>query len=116
MPRNISFALTTPQFLAKTKTVTRRFGWWSLKPETVLCGVEKAMGLKKGEAVKKLGLIEVVSVRSEPLQAITAEDVIKEGFPHWTTNEFIDFLVKHYRIKPNKIVNRIEFKYMDLEP
>lgn len=27
MARNISFALTTPQFIARTKTVTRRMGW-----------------------------------------------------------------------------------------
>ena len=30
--RNISFALTTPQFKARTKTVTRRKGWLMLQP------------------------------------------------------------------------------------
>ena len=116
MPRNISFALTTPQFIAKTKTVTRRFGWSFLTNGTVLCGVEKAMGLKKGEQIKKLGLIEVVSIRSEPLNLITDEDVIKEGFPEWTANDFVEFLVRHYRIAPDKLVNRIEFKYLEVTP
>ena len=31
MPRNMSFAMTTKQAKAKTKDVTRRFGWWFLK-------------------------------------------------------------------------------------
>ena len=48
MARNMSFALTTEQFKARTKTVTRRFGWWFLKPGDVVRGVEKAMGLKPG--------------------------------------------------------------------
>ena len=71
MPRNMSFAMTKPQFLNRTKTVTRRLGWGFLKPGDVVMGVEKAMGLKKGEKVRKLGLIRIVSIRSEPLSAIT---------------------------------------------
>lgn len=72
MPRNMSFAMTTGQFKARTKTVTRRFGWWFLKPGDVVRGVEKAMGLKKGEKVKALSLIRIVAARPEPLNAITA--------------------------------------------
>lgn len=49
--RNISFALTTPQFKSRSKDVTRRIGWWFLKPGDVVMGVEKGMGLKKGEKV-----------------------------------------------------------------
>ena len=71
MPRNISFAMTTQQVQDRTKDVTRRFGWWFLKPGDKLCGVKKAMGLKKGEQIERLCNIEVVSVRSEPLDAIT---------------------------------------------
>jgi hypothetical protein len=59
--------------------VTRRFGWWNLKPGDVLCAIEKGQGLKKGEHVKRICLIEVVSVRKEKLQDITEEDVAKEG-------------------------------------
>ena len=116
MPRNISFAMTTPQIMARSKTVTRRFGWWFLKPGDQLCGVKKAMGLKRGEKIERLCLIEVVSVRKEPLCAITQEDVIAEGFPDWTPQDFIDFLVKHYKCDPSKAVNRIEFKYLKKEP
>ena len=36
MPRNISFALTTPQFLDGSKDVTRRNGWLMLKTGDIL--------------------------------------------------------------------------------
>ena len=110
MPRNISFALTTPQFLDGSKDVTRRLGWWTLKPGTVLCAVEKGMGLKKGEKVKRLGLIEVVSARTEPLCDITDEDVVREGFPGWTARDFTDFFCRESGCKYNEQVRRIEFR------
>ena len=110
--RNISFAMTTPQFKARTKTVTRRFGWWFLKPGTRLRGIEKGMGLKAGEKVVHLGLIEVLSARREPLNAITQEDCIREGFPDMRPEEFVAMLVKHYGCPPDTLCNRIEFKYL----
>lgn len=112
MPRNMSFAMTTRQFKSRSKHVTRRFGWWFLRPGDVVQGVEKSMGLKKGERIKPLGLIEIVSTRAEPLNAITAEDVVKEGFPDWTPRQFIDMLVQHYNTDPESIVNRIEYRYL----
>jgi len=63
MPRNMSFAMTTEQFIARTKTVTRRFGWWFLREGDIVCGVEKAMGLKRGEQIKRLGLTGVSSAQ-----------------------------------------------------
>lgn len=113
MPRNISFAMTTRQVQDRSKDVTRRFGWWFLRPGDVLCGVKKSMGLRKGETVERLCLIEVVSVRKEPLNAITPDDVVREGFPDWTPAEFVRMLVNHYRIDPAKVCNRIEFRYID---
>lgn len=113
MPRNISFAMTTQQVQDRTKDVTRRFGWWFLKPGDVLCGVKKAMGLRKGEQIERLCMIEVVSVRAEPLNAITQGDVHREGFPDWTPHDFVQMLVKHYRCDPTKTVNRIEFRYIN---
>jgi hypothetical protein len=107
----MSFALTTEQFLMKKKDVTRRLGWYFLKPGTLLWGVEKGMGLKKGERIKRLGLIVVVSTRLEPIRAITREDVIREGFPDWSTADFVKFFCKHNGIKPGVQVNRIEFRY-----
>jgi len=112
MPRNMSFAMTTEQFRNRTKTVTRRFGWSFLKPGDVVRGVEKAMGLKKGEKIKELWLIKIVSVRREPLSAITQDDVVLEGFPDWTADQFIQMLVDHYKVDPKTPVNRIEFEYL----
>lgn len=112
MPRNMSFAMTTDQFKNRTKDVTRRFGWWFLKPGDEVLGVEKAMGLKKGEKVKPLGMIRIISTRPVPLNAITPDDVVREGFPGWTPEQFVKMLVSHYRVKEDQIINRIEFEYI----
>ncbi len=112
MPRNMSFSLTTEQFKNRTKDVTRRLGWEFLKPGDLLWGVKKAMGLKKGEKVERLGLIEVISVRKEPLHDITQEDVIGEGFLGWTPAEFVESFCKENKIPPETVVNRIEFRYI----
>lgn len=112
MPRNMSFAMTTNQFMRREKSVTRRFGWWFLKPGDVVQGVEKAMGLRKGERIRPLGLIEIVSTRPEPLNAITAEDVVREGFPGWPPEKFVSMLVRHYNADPRATVNRIEYRYL----
>lgn len=108
--RNMSFAMTTAQFLDGSKDVTRRFGWWFLKSGDRIRAVEKAMGLKKGEKMKVLGVTEVVSVRREPLYAITEDDCQREGFPHYTPGMFIDMLTEHYNCKQDTLCNRIEFK------
>lgn len=108
--RNISFALTTRQFLAGTKTVTRRIGWKNLKAGTRLMGVEKGMGLKKGEKVKRLGEIEVVSVTRERLKWIGPGDVCLEGFMGSTPAQFIEFFCAANGCKPSDWVTRIQFK------
>ena len=71
------------------------------------------MGLKKGEKIKSLGLIRITSIREEPLNTITQDDVVREGFPGWTPEQFIDMLVCHYRVDIDATVNRIEFEYID---
>ena len=109
----MSFAMTTHQVRAKTKTVTRRFGWRHAKPGDIYQPVEKCMGLKPGEKMVKIGgPIEVVSTRSEPLNAITKADCILEGFPDWDPELFIAMMIKHYRCHPLEQINRIEFKYL----
>lgn len=115
MARFMSFALTIEQFRARTKTVTRRKGWSHLKPGEFLMGVEKAMGLKKGERIRRLGLIKVESVRSEPIKAISQRDVILEGFPDWTPSQFVDFYCRHNKQTPDDLTNRIQFCYEDVE-
>jgi len=114
MPRNMSFAMTTEQIKNKTKIVTRRYGWIFLKPGDLVQPVEKAMGLKPGEKMKKIGgLIRIVSTYQEPLSFITHSDVVLEGFPDWTADQFIQMLVDHYKVDPMKEVNRIQFEYLD---
>lgn len=108
--RNMSFALTTKQFLDGSKDVTRRFGWCFLTVGDYVMAVEKAMGLKAGEKMVKLGVIEVVSLRREPLNAITPEDVVREGFPGWSPQQFIEMVAGHYHYAPDRICTRIEFR------
>lgn len=108
--RMISFQKTLPQFQDGSKTVTRRMGWKYLKEGELLMGVEKAMGLKKGEKINKLGIIQVVSTRWEPIGDITQEDVIREGFPDWTPEQFIKFFCDFNKCKRTDLVNRIEFQ------
>lgn len=109
----MSFALTTPQVLARTKTVTRRLGWASLTPGTLLQAVEKGQGLKKGERVRKLCVIRVTDVRREQLYLITAGDVVREGFPGMTPFEFVVFFNQANGTRPLDVVTRIEFEYVD---
>jgi hypothetical protein len=107
---NISFSLTTAQFLNGEKTVTRRLGWKYLKPGQILTAVEKSQGLKKGEKVKRLGTIEILSVRRERLSQIDPSDVIKEGFPSYSIDSFVAMFCRHMKCRPSTIVTRIEFK------
>ncbi len=113
MPRNMSFAMTTSQFIDGSKDITRRFGWWFLKPGDKVWAVEKAMGLKKGEKIKRLGLIEIITTRAEPLNAITQDDCRREGFGNFTPQHFVEMLQDHYGCEPDAICNRIEFKRID---
>lgn len=111
MPRHISFSMTTPQFLAGTKTVTRRMGWKQLKVGTEIIAAKKCHGLKAGEKVERLGGIRVVDVRREPLSAVTAADVAREGFPDWSVEKFIKFFCGgHTGCTPESMVTRIEFE------
>lgn len=113
--RNISFALTTAQIRNQTKTVTRRLGWQRLTPGTLLQPVVKGQGLKKGETVEKIGgPIRVVSVSRDPLNAITPQDVFREGFPQMTREEFISMFKRtHAGCYVGSLVTRIEFEYTE---
>jgi hypothetical protein len=111
--RQISFSLTTPQFRAHTKTVTRRVGWLDAEAGDVLMGIEKGQGIPKGGHVVKLGRIRLVSVRREPLRAITEEDCIKEGFPGWKPARFITMYCKANGGLDTQDCTRLEFEYLD---
>ncbi len=122
--RNISFSLTERQFLDGTKDVTRRLGWLNLKPGDRLMACRKCMGLKPGEQIVRLGEIEVVRVRREPLNRMArfseiankeigygATEAIREGFPDMSGDEFVTMFRRHMKVRdPRQIITRIEFK------
>jgi len=98
--------------MAETKDVTRRLGWWFLKAGDKVQLVEKGMGLKKGEKVKRLRLVEIVSTRREPLNAITQAECVREGFPDMTPAEFVGMFCRHNKCDKYVQVNRIEWRYL----
>lgn len=114
--RNISFSLTEEQFLNGTKDVTRRLGWLNLKAGDRLMACRKCMGLKPGESIVRLGEIEVVSVRREPLNRMSADaaygraEAIREGFPQMTGGQFVEMFCEHMKATPATVVTRIEFR------
>lgn len=112
MPVYVSFALTTPQIMDESKDVTRRSGKRQYKPGQRIQAVNKCMGFKRGEHPVKLKLLEVVSSRWEPLNIIDQAECVREGFPHFTPQQFIDMYCKANKVKPDSLVQRIEFKYI----
>ena len=119
MPRNISFSLTTKQFRDRSKTVTRRLRWDNVKVGDILMGVEKAMGLKPGEKMVRLGPIRVTDARNEPLQLMIDDpdygktEAAKEGFPEMSGAEFVAMFCKHMKVVPSYAPKRIEYEYVD---
>jgi hypothetical protein len=125
----MSFSMTTEAVRNRTKTVTRRLGWDFLKPGDLLWAVEKGMGLKKGEKVKRLGLIRVTACHRELLSALinpyyynrkgrrerwsAQADVVREGFPDLTPQQFVEMFCRANRCYPGTLVNRIEFEYVE---
>lgn len=91
-----------------------------VKPGTLLQPVVKGMGLRKGEKVEKIGgPIRVVSVERESLAKIVylptygREEVKREGFPHLTREQFVEFFARSHRCEPDDCVTRIEFEYLE---
>lgn len=77
----MSVSHTEAAVRARRKTVTRRRGWLFLKAGDRLTLCRKVMGLRPGEKVERITEVEVLSVRRERLDAITAEDIVREGVP-----------------------------------
>lgn len=117
MPRNISYMLTTQQIKDRTKTVTRRLRWLSLKVGDKLQGCAKCQGLKPGEKLQRLALQEVIAVRRERLDCMLQEpygsaEAALEGFPGMTGAEFVAMFCKHMGCSADTEITRIEFKYL----
>lgn len=121
MPRLMSFAMTTEQYKNRSKTVTRRWGWLHAKVGMEFSGVEKAMGLKKGEKIKHIGPGRIKNVRREPLDAMIKdieygrEEMKKEGYPFGMTcpKEFVEKLAKSAGKKTSDLITRIEFEHIN---
>lgn len=128
----MSVAHTEAQVRARTKTVTRRLGWRKLKPghEITLC--PKVMGRRhacryciKGEPfcihcdgtghvtdpLERIVTVRVLSAFREPLDLITPSDVVAEGFPDWTPEQFVDFYARTFKVPRDQELTRIEFRY-----
>ncbi len=114
MPRGMSFWLTQQQMRDEIKGVTRRCGWWFLKPGDILHAMEKCQGLKKGEKQVLIYPIQIISTRPEVLFTITHEECVREGFPNLTPIGFVDMFCKANGCPPTEEVNRIAFKRVNL--
>jgi hypothetical protein len=109
----MSVALTIDRVRDRSKTVTRRLGWLMLVPGDPLTLCEKVQGRKPGEPLVRITDVRVVSVRREPLNAITPQDVAAEGFPG-SPEEFIRFFcATHPGCTPATEVTRIQWIYQD---
>lgn len=120
--RQMSFALTTEQIRNRTKLVTRRMGWKNLQLGEQVQAIKQGQGLKKGETVEKLCVIEVKHVRREPLRRMLdepeygAREVEREGFaghPEWGTPAgFVAGFCQHNGCRPETVITRIVFDYV----
>lgn len=117
MPRLMSVSLTEDQVRARTKTITRRQGWSYLRPGERLTLCRKVMGRRCGEPLVRIVDVEVLDIRREPLDAITADDVRAEGFPDMTPTQFVEFFcATHKGCTPSSEVTRIHWRYLDHDP
>lgn len=123
----MSFSLTIPQFKDRSKTVTRRLGWENLKEGQELMACEKCQGLKPGENIVRLGIIVVMYVRRIPLNILIHDprdydcgygrtEMIAEGFPHLTPEQFVAMFCKFNNCKPDAMVTRITFAHAPQTP
>lgn len=134
MARRMSVAMTTQQVLDRTKTVTRRKGWWLdkhgrplVKPGDHLILVDRVMGFKKGERATVLAEVEVVSVRREQLSVLSdwcgdeehleqCAELRREGFDPARIGPaaFVHrYFVVAQGMSVDDMVTRIEWRYLD---
>jgi hypothetical protein len=110
----MSVSLTEDQVRARAKDVTRRAGWLMLEPGAHLTLCRKVMGRRNGEPLVRIVDVQVVGVRRERLDATTADDVRREGFPDWSPAEFVAFFCQtHQGVTPRSEVTRIEWRYLE---
>ncbi len=111
--RNMAFFLTTAAIRDHTKTHTIRANWQWLTPGTHLAACVKTRGLKLGQRPTVLAEIIVDTVAVRPLDSITQEEVIAEGFPTWTPTQFIQWLSLKIHCQPTAPLTFISFHYAE---
>jgi hypothetical protein len=109
----MSVSLTEAAVVERRKTVTRRRGWKFLRPGEHDLAAERQPDQWLTRLAARLAEVEVVSVRREPLHAITPEDVEREGFPGWTIPRFIEYFLERMGGTSHTEVTRIEWRYLD---
>ena len=131
MSRLMSAAFTEAAVRDRTKTVTRRKGWWEdkngrrmVKPGDRLTLCRKVMGRKAGEPLERIADVEVTDVRRERLDRMLTDldygfdETEREGMR--TTNPaavfpsvFVDlYFVAAQGMDPSDYVTRIEWRYV----
>lgn len=113
--RLMSFTHTAEAMRWRIKTVTRRAGWRNLKSGDRLLAVVKHRGRRPGEPLDVLGVIEVVRKSREPLSAITAAEVEREGFGDLPPAEFVREFCALSGCRPGTTITRIEFQFIEEE-
>lgn len=124
MARLMSVAFTEQAVRDRTKTVTRRKGWWEDKngrrllragDRLTLC--RKVMGRKPGEPLERIAEVEVVGVRREPLWLgirNRPDEMEREGFPGLPPMTFAQrYFLDAQGINFMDDVTRIEWRYLD---
>ena len=111
--QSIVFAHTARQVRARAKTVTRRIGWRTLAPGTLLRVIDRDPRSMRG-APKEIAVIRVLDVRREVLADITAEEVAAEGFPGMQPSTFVRMFAAAMQVERDAIVTRIAFEYLEL--
>jgi hypothetical protein len=129
MSRLMSVAFTEQAVRDRTKTVTRRKGWWEdrngrrmVKPGDRITLCRKVMGRKPGEPLERICDVEIVSVRREPIRRLIDNqpygnaEVALEGFPGMSPWRFVgEFFLDAQAMRGDDDVTRIEWRYLDGE-
>jgi hypothetical protein len=126
----MSVAFTEQAVRDRTKTVTRRKGWWEDKngrriihPGDRITLCRKVMGRKKGEPLERLAEVEVYHVRREPIDDLWTgntdygqREMAAEGFPGMDPRVFWSrYFWEAQGIPETAHVTRIEWRYLDPE-
>jgi hypothetical protein len=121
MPRRMSCSMTIEAVENRTKTVTRRHigTWTKLATGDHLTLIEQGMGLKPGQKQVVLAEVEIIDVRVETLLDVTQQEVEREGFPHWSVDDFREFWAAGHGYHKTGLsitgvpCRRIEWRYTD---